>query len=553
MPLLSNRKKYFFIALLLFTVFPVTAQYHYLIFLKDKNNSSYTITQPQEFLSQMCIANRDKWQKKITAADLPVSTLYIDSLMALPIQFHYSIKWLNMLHISAAFDIENQLNQFSFIEKTEKIFLPDKKNKTELRNKTEKTQCTIADSLAYAHSYRQTAMLHLNSLHDKDFRGEGIRIAVMDAGFTDAPTNRMLSELFNRNGVIATWDFVENDTNVYDHSSHGLSCLGVIAADYPSLMIGSAPDAEFLLYRTEDDDSETILEEYNWAAAAEVAENQGAVIFSTSLGYTTFDSASAAFNHTPAQLNGHTTVIAKAANRAASLGVLVINAAGNSGASPWRYISTPADADSCIAVGAVKSDGTIAAFSSRGIPMQQTIKPNVCAQGELATVIDVAGNVIQSNGTSFATPIIAGAAACLWQANPEKNNIELKYAIEESSSKFTNPDLDYGYGIPNFLTAHQLLQGEINLVVNPKEETVFLYQNPVYDALKFSIYGNTTKEIQLKLHSIEGRLLFSKNICIHKDEYYYFDETISHLASGIYLLTVFEKGKKTMDYKIIKQ
>ena len=253
-----------------------------------------------------------------------------------------------------------------------------------------------------------------------------------------------------------TYDFVANEVSVNEDDSHGMNCLSTIAANLPGTFVGTAPKATFCLYRTEDVASETRIEEHNLAAGYERADSIGVDVCSVSLGYTTFDFPSQ--NYTYADMNGNTTMSAIASDIAAKKGMLPVIAAGNEGTNAWHYISTPADADSVMAVGAVDTLGNVGNFSSYGPSSNGRVKPNVAATGVRAVVASPStGLPVLSNGTSFAAPNMAGLTTCLWQAFPEYNNMAILDAMQRSASKFTSPNDRIGFGIPDMKKAFVIL------------------------------------------------------------------------------------------------
>ena len=212
--------------------------------------------------------------------------------------------------------------------------------------------------------------------------------------------------------------------------------------------MAAQPKANFYLYRTEDVSSESPVEEQYWAAAAERADSIGVDVISTSLGYNQFDNP--VFNHTYADMDGNTTIAARAADFAAKKGMIVVVAAGNDGADTWHFISTPADADSVVAVGAVNASGIVAGFSSYGPSADGQVKPAVASVGVATAISSTDGQVVSGNGTSYATPNMAGLITCLWQAFPDFTNMEIIQAVIKSSSIYNAPNDRIGYGIPNF-------------------------------------------------------------------------------------------------------
>ncbi len=254
-----------------------------------------------------------------------------------------------------------------------------------------------------------------------------------------------------------------------------MSVLSTMAGNVPGLLVGTAPGASYWLLRSEDAGSEYVVEEDNWIAAAEYADSVGADVINSSLGYTDYDDNNQSYTY--ADMDGNTARVTRGADIAASKGILVVNSAGNSGNNFWRYIGAPADADSIITVGAVNSLGIIASFSSLGPTSDGRVKPTVCGQGEGTYVVSSADGVYPGNGTSFSSPVMAGAVTCLWQANPSFNNMELIDAIKRSASRYSSPDSLYGYGIPNMAVAHMVLSGQ-ELPTSDNENFMMANPNP---------------------------------------------------------------------------
>jgi serine protease AprX len=305
----------------------------------------------------------------------------------------------------------------------------------------------------YGNNAGQVRIHEGDFLHDLGFRGEGMTIAVLDAGFQSYLVNRAFDSLRRSGRILGTWDFVAGEASVNEDDAHGANCLSVMASNLPGTMVGTAPAASYWLFRTEEVATEYPVEEHFWAVGAERADSLGADMISSSLGYTDFDDPS--LDHRYAQLDGNTTMVTRAADMAAKKGMIVTNSAGNSGAGAWKYIGAPADGDSVLAVGAVDVNGTIGAFSSYGPSADGQIKPDVASVGVRAFVITSNGLPAQGNGTSYANPNMAGLVACLWQAFPEFGNMEVLDALRRSSSRFNNPDDRVGYGIPNLRKAYE--------------------------------------------------------------------------------------------------
>src|ERR1035437_5522485 len=361
-------------------------------------------------------------------------------------------------------------------------------------------------------------MLNGVCLHNKGFHGEGMIIAVMDADFWKVDSLPAFDSLRVNHQIIGKWNYVDNDSLVYGSHTHGEMTLSDMGGNIPGRIIGTAPKAKYMLFITEDAYTENIIEEYNWASAAEYADSVGADVFSTSLGYTTFDSVKInnvtvvnPANHSRADMNGRTTPIAIASAIAASKGILPVCSAGNEGWSPWHFIGTPADADSTLAVGAVDSLKNLAGFSSRGPSVDGRIKPNVAAQGSPAVVGDPGtGDIEYLSGTSFSGPITAGMATCLWQAHPTSTNMQLLNAIQQSASRHANPDSLTGYGIPDFCLADVLLG--VNDFSASTEDVLSIYPNPFSDAFAISFVDWKGEKVSFALFDITGRKIIDKQI-----------------------------------------
>ena len=372
----------------------------------------------------------------------------------------------------------------------------------------------LSDSGYYGRAWNQIKMLNGHLLHQEGYRGKGVTMALCDNGYQSLDSIRAFDSIFLNNQILGTYDYVFDNDTVFDEGSHGTNVLSTIAAVLPDTLVGTAPESSFYLFVTEDNRSEKLIEEYNWVLAAEAADSLGVDIISTSLGYTImYDEEEN--SHSYADMNGDVTPISKAADIAAKKGMLVVVSAGNSGSSDWHFIGAPADADSVLTVGSVDADGEISSFSSRGPSFDGRVKPNICAQGEQAALIGADGRVRTANGTSFSCPIIAGLSACLWQAHPEKSNMEILRAIEMSSSLSEQPDNDYGYGIPDFWKAHELLSDSI--FVNFDDPTAKVWTlNPFAHQMRLFINSEGYQNCQLNIYSIAGKLIESREVELYE-------------------------------------
>lgn len=429
----------------------------YIIRLTDKGSNPFSISNPSAYLSAKAIEKRVRYNIAIDSTDLPVTPRYIDSIrLAGNVTILNASKWLNQVAISTTDAAAlTKIRNFPFVISANGIAAREsnrtpvnKFSSREIDMNSARVTNTTDNYYNYGRSFGQIRIHQGQFLHNHGFRGEGMLLTVLDAGFFRYTTLPTFDSIRNNRQILGTWDFVANETSVTEDNSHGMQCLSTIAANIPGVFVGSAPKASFYLFRTEDVATEYPIEEQNWAAGMERADSIGVDVTSTSLGYTQFDRSQ--FNHTYADMDGNTTIAARAADLAAKKGMMVVVAAGNEGNSSWRFISTPADADSAVAVGAVDTVGNVAGFSGYGPSSDGQVKPELASVGLNSIVASTTtGQPSYNSGTSFACPNLAGIITCLWQAFPEVNNVGIINAMKSSSTKFSNPDARVGYGIPD--------------------------------------------------------------------------------------------------------
>ena len=574
----------------------------YWVQFTDKSGSPYSISQPEEFLSQRAIDRRERQGIAIEENDLPINPAYKDSVIMLGATIVHGSKWFNALTITdvdatqlaeiAKLSFVKQMEQVSYFKKpydkyyrtfstepgviggkgsnpierpgepggirnseskSSKVKKPKKEKKSK-RNKKEKvngnsgsntnaiggfTPTALAPSdlrTEYGTAENQITMLNGDFLHYWGYQGEGMIIALMDAGFRNVNNNPAFERMFDEGRLLGTIDFVSGGDSVYDDGTHGAWVLSTIAGELKDQYKGTAVNASFYLFRTEDEFSELIIEEDNWIAAAEWADSAGVDVFNTSLSYNTFDSLT---DRSYEDMDGNTARITIAADIAASKGILVVNSAGNEGNDPWYYIAAPADGDSVITVGSVMEDRKISGFSSHGPTYDGRIKPNTCAQGTATALIDHVGTVGVSNGTSFSSPIIAGLAACLWQAFPNKTNIEIMRAIEQSSHMYDDPDDDYGYGIADFKKAFWILEGSIDSL--PEKVEAGIQPNPFTNTAEVYFKAWETGDVYAYVFDNSlGQVLQSTYLTyVEEGEYYKFRlDDLNNLAAGLYQVCI---------------
>ena len=510
----------------------------YRITFTDKAFSSFDVNNPSEFLSQRAIARRSKFNIAITSQDLPISQFYLDSILSFSsVEWKNQSKWFNSVIITCrdTNDI-NLIAAMSFVESSvqTKINVSHRSLKFDELRTEEKEVVNVNIHYPYGITYNQNHLHKIDYLHDMEFKGQGIHIAVIDAGFENANSLIGLEHLFNENRILSTKDFVTHDGDVYLDHFHGAAVLSVIAGKIEGQFFGTAPKASFHLLRSEDADAEYILEEDYWVSAAEYADSAGADIINTSLGYTTFDDSTT--NHSYSELDGNTTIIARASNIAVTKGMFLCTSAGNLGDSNWGHISTPADADDVLTVGAIDSLGIRGSFSSYGLSADGDIKPNVMSVGHNCYLIAPwDGTIIRGNGTSFSSPMMAGMVACLWQALPDVNNEQLKQLIEESSHQYSNPDSLMGYGIPDFYAAYTKESG-VTFLRSTNLKVHSIYPNPKTkdEELNLLLSSHISQEITLSLIDAMGRIVHSFPFQLEEGKNFVNITQWKSLSSGAY-------------------
>ncbi|WP_242928208.1 S8 family serine peptidase [Pontibacter vulgaris] len=514
-----------------------------LIYFTDKANSPYSTQQPQLYLSQKALERRTKQGISITPRDLPVNAAYVSRLKQLGVKVWYTSRWFNAAVVQCNTEQLIEIQALPFVRASQNLnriaFTNQLAQQLKPQEQVDASQLTAPDVKDYGPAYHQANMLGADKLHEAGYTGEGMTIAVFDAGFPAVNTLPAFAHLYQNNKLKGTFDFVTKQPDVYSNSSHGTSVLSTMAAKEPAKMIGTAYGANYYLFRTEDAATEHNIEEINWLIAAEYADSAGVDVINSSLGYTTFDAPSTSYTYD--QLNGNTALITKAADFAAATGMLVVVSAGNEGNKPWRYISAPADADSVLTVGAVDSLGIKAPFSSFGPSADGRIKPDVVGLGYRAYVMSPNGAVVKSNGTSFSGPIVAGMVACLWQANNTKTNLEMIRLMRQIGSNASKPDNMLGYGIPNYTRL---------LVQTPADALILT--NPVTSNELFLTIGNkwATQRSTVYVYDVTGKMLFKQALPPNQNQHV-ISLRPQVLKQGLYLCKV-SAGTESSTIRFVK-
>ena len=425
--------------------------YKYRVTLTDKISTEYSLERPQDFLSSRALERRARQQLTVDSTDLPVSKAYLEELETAETRIVVTSKWNNsvVLEVSDTLLMESLAN-LSFVKNVKKVWTePDSIPSRNAERKREVTNQVEKKTDFYGKGFQQINIHGGDSLHAAGFRGEGMHVAVIDAGFYNADH----INFFKKMHLLGTRDFVDPDSDIYAENNHGMMVLSCMAAQMPKVFVGTAPKASYWLLRSEDADSEQPVEEDYWAAAVEFADSAGVDVVNTSLGYYSFDDATA--NYRYRDLDGHYSLMSNTASMAADKGMIVVCSAGNSGRGPWKKITPPADAENVITVGALTRELINTEFSSVGNTADGRIKPDVMAIGYRSTVSGNDGTVSRANGTSFASPTFCGVVVCFWQACPWLTAKEVVKIVQRAGDRADFPDNIYGYGVPNLWNAYQ--------------------------------------------------------------------------------------------------
>ncbi len=536
----------------------------YIIRLKDKTGTPFTISNPSQYLSVKSIARRSRQNIAIDETDLPVLKRYVDSIrLAGAVTILSTSKWLNQVCIQTNDATAlTKIATFPFVISSQPVrrTLPGEQrvqpkfNEVITPSIASRTERNAADYYNYGNSANQIKIHEGEYLHNLGFHGEGMLMAIMDGGFFNYLSITAFDSARLNGQVKETYDFVKNETSVNEDDAHGMQCFSIIAGNWPGGLVGSSPRSDFYLYRTEDVASEYPIEEQNWIAAAERADSIGVDVFSTSLGYTTFDNP--VFNHTYAEMNGNTTMITKASDYASKKGIIVVTAAGNEGNSSWRYISAPSDADSCVTVGAVNASGSVASFSSYGPSSDGQVKPTVASVGVGTALAGFNNQPSAGNGTSFATPNLAGLITCLWQAFPDFTNMEIIEAVKKSSNLFATPNDRIGFGIPNFRKAYLDLEAQ-RIARNPlanilKDDWIKVFPNPFSNNFKVAFKTVNSGNATLSIYGPSGKLYLTKVVPAQANvaQIVNFDK-LPGMAAAMYTLK-FEHGELKRSIKLLR-
>lgn len=515
----------------------------YLLRFRDKTATPYSTSQPEQFLSARAISRRQRQGIAVTERDLPVNPTYVQGLRQAGAKVIYTSRWLNAALVEVATTGLAPLLALPYVagQETGRVLNNVRIGVEAGAQQPTESKFGQADVPAYGPAAAQLTALGVDQMHAQGFRGEGMLVAILDAGFLKADKVPFLQSLFTEKRIISTYDFADREADVYDDDSHGLNVLSIMAADMPNQLYGPAYKASYVLLRTEVAATENPVEEAYWLLGAEYADSTGADVINSSLGYTTFDNP--ADNHTVGDLTGNKTLVSRAATWAAEVGMVVVNSAGNEGGSAWKYIGAPADSPAILSIGAVDQAGALARFSSVGPTADGRLKPDLVAQGVSTVIGTPSGAVSRGNGTSFSSPLVAGLATGFWQAFPRLTAVQVRDLLRKSGSQADRPDNQFGYGVPSFTRAAQVVTQQLAFSV---------YPNPFTNADRLQIQWQEAGDapVDLRLTDLSGRVLVQQRFGTGQS--LFISPQPFSLQVGVYLLTLSTADQKRT-IRVLKQ
>ena len=499
------------------------------VYFNDKPGAATYLSNPLTMLTQRALDRRTAQNIPLDITDVPIYQPYIDQITsATGITVMAQSKWLNCLHIRGTQTDISALTSLSFVNH---VHYADNSLNSKMPHQSQiipvNKQLSVQTNYNYGNSLNQVHMMNVDWLHQQGHTGAGKIIAILDAGFPGVDTAQPYQHLITTGAILGGYDYVNKSTNFYSGDEHGAMVLSTIAGYTVGQLVGSAPDAQFYLFITEDVNSENPVEESNWVQAAEEADRVGVDIISTSLGYFAFDNT--AYGHTYSDMTGNSAFASQGANIAFSRGIVVVASAGNEGQTSEPHVGVPAEATHVLAIGAVQANRNRASFSSIGPTFDGRLKPDVMAQGQACVLSDPTGTITTASGTSFSCPIMAGSIASFWQAVPSLTNQQVIDFVKQSADKYSNPNNQYGDGIPNF----QLALTNALLSVNSSSKNAFVvYPNPTSSQFTIS-FPNGLENAEVTIYNTLGQVLFQKNVSQSSATV-----SLEGLNSGIYLYNI---------------
>lgn len=535
------------------------------VYLHDKADTPYSIERPQEFLSQRALDKRARFDIAITEEDFPVNPSYVAAIGQAVPELHVmaTSRWLNTVTVWCPVPARMaEVSALAFVDSVKAVgYYESMERQLDTLPLPLSGQGEYLDDSfdGYGTGFGQIALHNGQLLHNEGYRGEGMLIAMLDAGWNAFDMMPFFDKLYENGQIWGTYNFVPGMDNVYLGHGHGTSCASIILSHIVGeldTLVGTAPNANMVFIRTEDPDFEQLVEEDFWVSGAELADSLGADVITSSLGYTDFDGQ---FDYS--SCDGVTSVASLAATRAAHKGMVVCIAAGNDGANEWHKLSRPSDAQDVLCVGAVNADSVYAPFSSCGPSYDGRVKPDVASCGWDTYVVStwahpadsISGDytyyyIYYGSGTSYATPCLAGLATCLWQALPELSSLELMQIIREAGHQYAMPDTLMGYGIPNIYQAW-LDNNHVGVRESVGESHHYVVApNPC--TTEAVVCNPQNDDINVCIYDLSGRVMYA--------ERGFSSDTERHISvegwpCGVYFARVQNRGGGVEIVKIVRQ
>ena len=537
-------KKLYFLLILIIANFGYAQIEDAWVYFNDKPSSATFLANPLSMLTQRAIDRRTAQNISIDISDVPVEQTYITQISAATgITVMAKSKWLNALHIRGTQTDIQALTGLGFVNHVTFANhslnpggrISQNSNKIQAVNKNLDAQV----SYNYGGSQNQIEMLNGHLLHQQNFTGQGKIIAVLDAGFPGVNSAAPFQNLITNNQILGGYNFPDANTNYFTRNNHGSNVLSTMGGFADGQLVGTAPNAQYYLFITEDVNSENPVEESYWVEAAELADYYGVDVINSSLGYFDYDNTNYSYQYN--DMIGNKTFASRGANMAFNKGIVVVISAGNSGATAEPHIATPADAIGALTIGAVNSAEVYASFSSIGPSFDGRIKPDVCAKGAGTTVSSPSGTIYTSNGTSFSSPVMAGMVATFWSAVPNLTAQQVVNFVRQSADNYNAPTNQKGYGIPDFQLA---LTNALNLETIDTNQSFVVYPNPSENQITFQLEKNQ-KGI-LYFYDVLGKNILTKEISENNNTL-----DIQNLSKGVYYYKF--ESNKVFKGKIIKK
>ena len=539
----------------------------YRVYLHDKVNTPYSIDRPEAFLSQRCLDKRARYSIPVTEEDLPLNPAYLHEIGQASPQLRVLAvsRWLNTAIVCCPDTVRmGYVRNLPFVDSVKAVGYYDLSNLPTSPEYGITSESNLgSDTTIYGKGYGQIALHNGHLLHAEGFHGEGMLIAMLDAGWLGFDSSPLLSNLYENGQIWGTYNFVPGMDNVYTFHGHGTACASIILSSIysaPDTLVGTAPAANMVFIRTEDPLTEQPLEEDFWVSGAELADSLGADVITASLGYTLFDDSTFVFDYS--SCNGRTSVASVAATKAAHKGIVVCSAAGNEGAKSWHKLNRPSDAEDILCVGAVNVDSIPAPFTGCGPSYDGRVKPDVASCGwdtymvNVSTYVDMDSSdmmytyIAPGSGTSCATPTLAGLAACLWQALPELTSLEIMQLIREAGHQYATPDTLMGYGIPDFyrIFLENYVADDTTALHEMLgiQQALSAYPNPAGEQL--TIRNSSDQSHTIYIYDLSGRLRVEAVVAGGEERVF----NTSEWAGGIYILQAEGVKGERQTIKIIR-